>query len=462
MRVSLEIPFELNEVIRAIGGFTAEPIENRMIYGVTTDTREMERGDLFFALCGERFDGEDFCYAAAHAGCICISRSYRGGIQVGNTQAALSALAAYYKTKLTSLKKVVGITGSVGKTTAKEFLHSILSGSMRVHATEGNYNNAIGVAHAILSCKRDAEVLIVEMGMNHSGEIRDSSLTARPDVAVITSIGTSHIGNLGSREMIARAKMEITEGLSERGTLIIPYCENTLKPNCRYKTVSTDSEDADLSLIPLESSTAGTSLVLRQKGAPPTVASVSIFGEANIRALAFATACSLELGLSRENIARAFSRISRNNTRQKIIHWQNRCIIDDSYNASLESVVAAFEMMRLFSGRRCAVLGDILELGSSTEAIHFKIGAEAFARGIERLFLIGVYAPFIARGALCAGMDRSHIFINSDPASPEITEACIREKTSDGDVILFKASHKSRLYDMIERITTDEKEEYAR
>ena len=452
MRAELEISLPLNEIISAIGGFITTPPENLEIKSITTDTRDMKRGDLFIALPGKNFNGESFCLEAEEAGAICISRSYKGGILVYDTEAALCSIAALYRQKLLNLKCVIGITGSVGKTTTKEFLKLLLSGSKKVHANIGNFNNHIGVAHTILTCPADAEILIAEMGMNHIGEIKISSLMLRPNIAVITKIGTAHIGNLGSVEMIAKEKMEITAGLSESGVLMIPYGEGELKPKCRYKTVSINAEGADLTLLPIEASRNGTRFVLKQKGGVASVESTSIFGIGNLRSLAFCIACALEIGLDKKSITDAFSLISPKNTRQNVEYWQNRCIIDDSYNASLESVISSFDFLQFFPGRHCAVLGDVLELGSKTESIHFKIGSEAFAHGIKLLFLFGVYAPFIARGAVAAGMERSKIFINSDPESPEITEKCIIENTKEGDVILFKASHRSELSSMIERI----------
>ena len=315
MRAELEFSLPLSEIISATRGFAAVYLENREIKAITTDTRDMKSGDLFIALPGKNFDGESFWPEAEAAGAICISRSYKGGILVYDTEAALCSIASLYRKKLTTLKNVIGITGSVGKTTTKEFLKVLLSGSKKVHANKGNFNNHIGVAHTILTCPADAEILIAEMGMNHSGEIKISSLMLRPDIAIITKIGTAHIGNLGSTEMIAKAKMEITEGLPESGVLIIPYGESELKPKCRYKTISINAEGADLTLIPIEASKDGTCFILKPKDLVASIENVSIFGMGNLRSLAFSVACALEIGLDRTNITNAFSLISTDNTR---------------------------------------------------------------------------------------------------------------------------------------------------
>lgn len=461
MRAELEIPLSINEIISAIGGFTTVHWDDREITAITTDTREMKNGDLFIALQGDKYSGESFCSEAASISAICISKSYEDGILVPDTESALCNIASLYRKKLRKLKNVIAITGSVGKTTTKEFLKTLLSGK-KVHASKGNYNNHIGVAHTILSCPADTEILIAEMGMNHIGEIKESSLMLRPDIAIITKIGTAHIGNLGSRQMIARAKMEITEGLSENGLLIIPYGDPDIKPNCRYKTVSINTDEADLAFLPIEASKNGTRFLLKQKNLFSSIGFVSIFGIGNLCSLAFALACAIELGVDYKKLSMHLLLISNENTRQNIMYWRNRCIIDDAYNASLESIISAFDFLRFFPGRHCSVLGDVLELGAQTEAIHFKIGAEAFAYKIDLLFLFGNYAPFIAKGAICAGMEQSRIFINNDINAPEITEKCIKEQTREGDVILFKASHRSDLSSMIERIKECGKDSHAR
>ena len=451
MRVELDKPLSSSEIVTALDGFTRVPIEDRPVLAVTTDTREMRSGDLFFALSGEKYDGESFCAEAAEAGCLCVSTSFRNGILVKSTKDALLKLTALYRKRLTNLKKTIAITGSVGKTTTKEFLRIMLEKDFSVHASEGNYNNYIGLAHTVLSCPQSTEILIAEIGMNHQGEIAECSKALTPDVAVITAIGTAHIGNLGSREMIAKAKSEIQDGLAGDGILLIPYGEELLNPTAIHKTVSTSDEAADLALIPLEASREGTRFILKNRN-EAYLSSTGIFGEGNLRALAFSTAAAIECGTRETDLARNFSLLSQKNTRQNVFYWQNRCIIDDSYNASFESVIAAFDFMKFYRGRRCALLGDLLELGSKTEPIHFRIGAEAVMHGIELLFLHGVYAPFIARGAVCAGMPRERVTINTDPTDPQKTANAIERLTIDGDILLIKASHNSGLSAVIEHL----------
>ena len=454
MRANLELPLFLDEIIEATGGRSTKKLKNVTINAVTTDTRDMHAGDLFVALSGKHFDGEDFCDLAKATGCNYISARHADGIMVKNTEDALLAIVAYYREKL-HLKNIVAITGSVGKTTTKELLYTIMRSSGKVHATSGNYNNYVGLAHTVLTAPKDTEHLLVEIGMNHRGEIEKSSLALKPDIAVITRIGTAHIGNLGTREMIAKAKLEITRGISKNGTVLIPYGEDLLTES-GGETVSITDTNGNYCLIPTEYSNGKTAFIYTAHGKEVLRGKASVIGEGNLRALSFAIACAIKSGVDTEEIADGIYKISSDNLRQKYILWQDRLIIDDSYNASLESVVSSLELMRCFSGRRCAVLGDMYELGSETEAIHFKAGAEAARLGVERLFLHGIYSSFIKKGAVASGVPESVVFQNENLNDTHATVAAIKAHTSAGDVILFKASNACRFGALINELTSKE------
>lgn len=453
MRARLDIPLKIGEIIAATGGFAPHIInKNEEIHAITTDSREMYRNDLYIALQGERLDGEDYCNEAKMVGCHFVSARHQGGIVVDSTKNALLSIASYYRNKLRRLKRVIAITGSVGKTTTKELLFSIIRSCAQTHATKDNYNNYIGLAHTVLSAPHNTEYLIAEIGMNHPGEIGSCSRAIKPDIGVITRIGTAHIGNLGSRKMIAKAKLEILEGMSDSGTLLIPYGEEELYVPNKRKTFSLIDKNADFCLIPTESSEGRTSFTFATNGKDVLHGNVSIIGDGNLRALGFSIACAVESGFNLNNIAGSFCLLSEKNTRQKTIKWKDRLIIDDSYNASLESMISSFEFMRHFPGRRCAVLGDIYELGSETEAIHFKVGAEAARNGIDKLFLFGIYAPFIKRGAILSGLEEDSVFLNSDLTDHEATINAIKSFTAPGDVILFKGSHACHLDSLISKL----------
>ena len=459
MRAILEIPLSLGEIISATEAFAIGKDNSKRICAITTDTREMQRGDLFIALSGERYDGESFCHKAEELDCDFISAKNKGGLLVKSTRKALLSIAKLYKSKLIHLRYTVAITGSVGKSTTKEMLGSMLSGE-KVHLTRENYNNYIGLSYTVLSAPQNTEYMILELGANHPGEIKEMSLAIEPDVAVITKIGTAHIGSFGSREMIAKAKLEIRSGLSETGILLIPHGEELLPHDTGVKTVSDCFNKGDYSLVSLSGSNEKTEVSFCSNGTQFT-ASPSVFGAGNLRALAFAAACMSEMRFAIKSIIDRFSLISHNNTRQTVYSWQGRSLLDDSYNASFESVVNAFSLMMFYPGRRCAVLGDVLELGNETENIHFKIGSEAVNHGIELLFLFGVYAPFIERGAISAGLKKEQIFTNTDVTSPSVTLDKIQEATRPGDVILFKASHRCNFSKLCESLRQREEQNNA-
>lgn len=454
MRANLELPLFFNEIIEATGGHSAKKLKNSVISAITTDTREMHPGDLFVALSGKHFDGEDFCDLAKASGCSYISARRTDGIMVKNTEDALLAIAACYQQKL-HLKNVVAITGSVGKTTTKELLYTIMHSSGKAHATSGNYNNYVGVAHTVLTAPKDTKHLLVEIGMNHRGEIEKCSLGLKPDIAVITRIGTAHIGNLGNREMIAKAKLEITQGMRKSGNLLIPYGEDLLTGS-GGETVSITDTNANYCLVPTEYSDGKTAFVYTAYRKEVLRGKASVIGEGNLRALSFAIACAIKSGVDAKEIADRVFEITNDKFRQKYISWQGRLIIDDSYNASLESVTSSLELMRCFSGRRCAVLGDIHELGAETEAIHFKVGAEAARLGVEKMFLHGMYSSFIKKGAVASGIPESAIFQNENLNDTHTTVAAIKAHTSAGDIILFKASNACRFDTLINELIFEE------
>jgi UDP-N-acetylmuramoyl-tripeptide--D-alanyl-D-alanine ligase len=255
MRVQLQIPITLDFIKQTLKPLKTSYKENALISHVCTDSRTACKGDLYIPLNGEKYSGEDFLTDAAKSGAYTLSaRSDSCDIKVKDTSLALLDLASAYK-DLFSLKETVAITGSVGKSTTKNLTREILSAKYRVHATDGNLNNEIGVPFTVFSMPADTEILIVEAGMNHFDELHRISLCIHPSLCVITKIGTSHIGNLKSRAGIAKAKAEIFDGMSViKG--IIPYNEPLLYGFSNTKTVSLAFPDADFYLSVSEQSSS--------------------------------------------------------------------------------------------------------------------------------------------------------------------------------------------------------------
>ena len=440
MRIDLEIPLRLEECISAMNGRGA--IQDVTIRTLVTDSREAICGDLFIALAKEKKDRIAYVKEARSFGAITVSEEY-ADLSVTDTEEALLSLASLYRSRLTRLVSVVGITGSVGKTTVKEFIACLLSESYRVHATPGNYNNAIGLSISMLTAPADTEVLVLEMGMNHSGEIRRLNEHACVDIGVITSVGTAHIGELGSRENIARAKRELLE---HGAKAIIPYGEPLLSGIIGATTFSERDEGADVYFSKMKNIGGGYNVNIEQKGYRSISANLNVTGRQNAANLLPAIAVCRELNLMDSDIARRISSISNVNIRQNIEKCSKFFILEDSYNASAESMLPAFEQLyeEIGFGERCALLGDILELGSAGESIHFRLGYEIGARKPRSLFLCGDYAVHYAEGALSAALekDRIHIFA---PKDAEECATCVLSDMREGELLLAKGSHKSAI-----------------
>ena len=389
MRIKLGMPLMLSEIAGMVG--EEKPALDTEITHVSTDTRELLSGDLFIVQPG----GEIYLDDAIKMGAVILAK-----------RNFLLEFAGEYIKNLPYILYRIGITGSVGKTTTKEMLKGILQKRYKVHANEGNFNNHIGMPMSILSAPPDTEILVMEMGMNHMGEIKVLSECLRPNIAVITNVGTSHIGNLGSRENIARAKLEILSG-TDSGVLFVPYDEPLL--NSQPGAINVYSESR----------------------------------KAMERNISMAISVAEFIGIHQLELLS----ISTDNIRQKIVFRKNHCFLTDYYNSSYESVLALIESAREDKQypNRALVLGDILELGEYCQDIHYRVGKLARPCDFEHLFLFGEYAEFIHHGALENGFNKDKIFINSNLDRPDITAEQIKANCDKDELILMKASRGVRL-----------------
>ncbi len=443
MRIKLDHPYTATELCRLLGVFSRAA---GTVTHLATDSREVREGDLFVALRGDRHNGNRYIKEALSHGAIVALAEEMGEredvIAVKDSMAALVTLAREARARLSPT--VVAVTGSVGKTTTKDMVAAVLAQKFRVHKTEENQNNLLGVVLTLLSMPPDTEILVVELGMNHAREIAALSCLVRPDFALITNVGTAHIGNLGSRASIARAKLEILEGCEPGTPYLYPASEPLLAPPCHAATLPVaigSSEGFDVAYLCVREEGGHTTadflcgqrlyedVVLAGRGAH--IASCAAFAvflgdlfgvpEAGIRTALRSTVSRGRLEIFTENG----------------IHWINDC-----YNASPESVEAALRVLENTDGgkRRIAVLGDMRELGRETRVLHERIGRLVADVGTDLLFTFGAAAESIADGALQAGMPHEAIFRNPDPTAHELTAAqlaaCLREE----DVVLIKAS----------------------
>ena len=451
MRISLDSPLDIREICDALHTQAPGSALGKAIMAISTDTREAIDGDLFIALDGDNASGEDYVSEAISKGCIAISARHREGvISVKNTSDALLALAKLYKSNL-NIKHTVAVTGSVGKSTTVKFLSRILSKKYKVHSTAGNFNNHIGVPLTVLSAPADTEILVVELGMNHRGEISRLSKCIEPTLGIITAIGSAHIGNLGSREEIALAKLEIQDGMKD-GSLLLPYGELLLSSVKNAKYVARESS---LSSFSLNRETDTSYTLLSEYG---SISGISFFDTRShlVDDLALCISASQMLGLSKDEIISGVNAINESDIRQRFIVLNGYTVFDDSYNSSLESVIADLVYIKSLGKPTGAFLGDVLELGDMSAEIHARIGKEAARIGIDHLYLYGRYADEIARGALSCGMKRQSIFINTELSSPEISVRHIKENHLTNEIILFKASHKLRLDKIADTLKNEE------
>ncbi len=447
MRIELGMPMPLPEIAEATSA-RIKCDKSPLITHICTDSREVRSGDLFFALRGEKYDGADYVDSARKNGAYILSSlAEKSDIFHPDTRRALLDFAAYFAKTLPYLLYKIGITGSVGKTTTKEFLKILLSEKYKTHASKGNFNNEIGLPLSIISSKQDTQILLMEMGMNNRGEISRLSKCLCPDIAAITNIGSAHIGRLGSREEIARAKLEILDGMKD-GKIIVPKEEKLLSHLDNKITFSTAEKNANIYLKKDQNS----SINIYKQGAYLCSASFSLTEEHHLKCLAAAVGIAIEAGLSAEEISRSVSKISRLNIRQNDFYAEKYHFYVDCYNASRESMLAAIKEFSLKETEepKSLLLGEILELGESRTKIHIEVGESISPKAIDRLFLYGKHAGEIGIGAIKGGFPENQIYINLSIDDPSRTARQIRESCKDGEHILVKGSRGVKLEQVID------------
>jgi len=427
---------------------------------VSTDTRTLEKGSLFVAIRGENFDGHKFIGEAFKKGAAIVISEEEYPVNEGSaviivedTVKALGELAKNY-IKTFDIT-VIGITGSVGKTTTKEMIAQVLSTQYNVHKTMGNFNNHIGLPLSVLNLDRQHSVAVFEMGMSAMGEIDYLSRIIQPDIGVITNIGISHIEKLGSRQNILRAKLEIINGMKENGVLILngddellsglegllpmPVVFYGINDNCNVQGYGIES--------------------MGEKGVRFTVdirnRNVDIFlpvpGIHNVSDALAAIACAVELGITDENIQKGLIRYSSEKMRLNIVDYGNVKVINDAYNAAPSSVIAALSVLRDVAGSRrsIAVLGDMLELGEYSGEAHRNVGERVAHEKIDYLVAVGELARDYASGAVEAGMDKNRVIYIPDSES---AVKSLKQLIEPHDVVLFKGSRGMHLDKLMERI----------
>lgn len=429
------------------------------------DTRTIQKGDTYIAIKGEKFDGNLFWKQALEKGASCVIVSdltyeskdleayqNRSIIKVKDTLKALYEIAKLKRSMYNI--PVIAITGSVGKTSTKDIVASVVSQKYKTLKTIGNHNNNIGLPFTILKLQ-DEEVMVLEMGMNHFGEISLLTSIAKPNICIITNIGTSHIGNLGSRENILKAKLEILEG-SKNPTIIINNDNDLLhkwqeenKSNRKIITYGiqepSNNNAKDIRLK------ADTSEFICQIEKDDIKIEVPVGGEHFILNSLCAISVGKVLGIESSKIVKGIQEFELTKKRMDITDLSNGVkIINDAYNAGLESMKASLKYLSAFTNRRkIAVLGDMLELGDYSQTLHEQVGETIYLDKIDILISSGKEAKYIVKQAKESGMPKENIYYFE--TKQEILNQ-LKKMMKTGDIILFKASNGMRFFELAEEI----------
>lgn len=450
----------IRHAARAMGGEVFRCDGDELVKSVSTDTRTISQGALFFALSGERFDGHKFVPNAVAAGAVCCVVNADSGefsglpvIVVEDTHKALRDLAAYYRSKFQI--PVIGVTGSVGKTSTKEMIASVLRQKYQTHITKGNFNNEIGLPLTVFDLMVEDEMMVLELGMSHFGEISRLTRIAKPDTAVITNIGFSHIEHLGSREGIKKAKFEIVEGLQMDGTLILNGDDDMLwqdRGENDYETLyyGIRNKNCDLCVNELRTYSDGSEFSCKIDGELHKF-SISVPGEHHVYNALAAILTGLKYNLSLEEIKKGVRAFAPSGLRQTLIEFPDYKVIRDCYNASPTSMKSGLEVLSLTEcqGRRVACLADMLELGDVSEKAHKAVGKLVVEYGTDCLIVVGKEAKFIAQGAIEAGMNPADVYeFDTNAALIEKLPALLKKQ----DLILVKGSRGMHLEEIADAI----------
>ena len=438
----------VRDILKICNGTLLSGNEDTQCINFVKDSRLVEPNDIYVGIKGEKFNGNNFYKEAFNKGasaCILdkdtvINDKMGTIILVDDTIKAIQKLARY-KRSLYDIP-VIAITGSVGKTSVKDIVYRVVNSQYKTLCTSGNMNNHIGVPLTILGLK-DHEALIVEMGMNHLGEISVLSKIAKPTIGIITNVGTAHIGNLGSRENILKAKMEITDGM-ENGMLIVNN-DNDLLHTVSYSNLVTIGIDNDSDYM---ASNIKDNIFSSDFYINGDYVSIPVGSKAFVYNSLFAYAVGKKLNIKDSKIINALNTFKLNPHRLELIKCNDYTIIDDTYNASLDSVNNALDMLSKVNGRKVFIFGDILELDEYAKKIHEEIGKSVLNTGINILICVGNNAKE-TYNTVCKNISAYHFDNNND------MKKVLKSIIHNGDTILVKGSHGMNLIEIVEYLKND-------
>lgn len=432
------------------GGAAALEVE-----AVRTDSRALKPGELFVALRGEKFDGHDFIRQAAQAGAAGVVAEeapadlpeHFAVIRVGNTLDALQRMASSYRRTLPA--RVVNITGSNGKTSTKDFTAAVLARSGRVAKTEGNLNNHIGLPLTILGASARDAFGVFELGMNHPGEIAPLARISRPDAGVITNIGVAHIEHMGSQDAIAKEKGMLAEAVGPEGFVVLPVDDpysDSIAARTRAKVIRAGLDHGEVYASGVAADSGGSRFTAHARGRSAE-GRLAAPGRHMVRNAMLAVAVGLEYGVALEECLEGLSgaKLTKGRLERKTIGGIS--ILDDSYNANPDSMIAALETLGEAPGRRIAVLGQMNELGVESERGHRRVGEAAGREKIDCVITVGSIASAIASVAREHGVGRVFTAETTGEAA-----AILRSMARKGDTVLIKGSRSVKMESIIEEL----------
>lgn len=448
------------EISRAIGADFLQGNPENSYQGISIDSRQIESGQLFFALRGKNYDAHNFAGQAVSSGAsgLVLERmvpDLPSGIDVflaPDTLAALQSLARYNRSAFNI--PVIAVTGSAGKTTTKDLMSGVLSVKFNTLKTTGNQNNEIGLPLTLLSLDQSHEALVVEMAMRGPGEIDFLCRLAQPNAAIITNIGEAHLELLGSVEKIAQAKGELLDHIPSGGFAVLnaqsPYIYKQAA-RCRGKVIFFGATSVlDIYARDIRIFGEGSAFTVEAEGRSFNVF-LPLPGLHNVFNALSVIGAALELGLTTGEITEGLARIALSGSRLEILDLKGVTVINDTYNANPSSVKAALEVLAEVADnkRKIAVLGDMLELGEKADLFHNQLGESIASTGVDYLITVGRLARQMALGAVKSGIDGSHIFIcDSNTEGFEKLEKLLLA----GDVVLVKGSRGIRMEEIIQAL----------
>lgn len=442
-------PITLREVAAACNG-TLHGDPEIQITSIVTDSRKAKCGSLFAAIKGARADGHNFIPMTVEQGASCvlcedaptIDTPY---IQVDSTLIALKGIAEYYRSLFTI--PFIGITGSVGKTSTKEFISAVLSQKYKVHKTSGNFNNELGVPLTLFGLEEEHEVAVIEMGISDFGEMTRLSKMVRPDISVITNIGYCHLENLGDRDGVLKAKTEMFTYLKEDGSIILCHDDDKLRTVTEYNGIrpifygTADEAFRAENIVEKGLDGIGCTLIHEDMHIDVTIPTM---GKHNVLNALCAMAAGVRLGLTADEIKRGIESFTNVGSRNRIIKTERYTIIDDCYNANPTSTKAGLDTLSNLNTRKVAILGDMKELGSDELALHREVGAYAKQKGIDVLIAVGPLSKATAEGY----GDKAYYFTEIESCI-----AAVRDILENGDTVLIKASHSMQFEKITEALS---------